>query len=1071
RAPSAAEIAAGVDKDAQISMILETADIKAGTATAGTVGLSEIKVWQDLNGELNNITTAYNAAIGVGYEYNETLYGWQTEGTVTVKDYVKNVDKKGRSIADVRINNSWTTLDGLTYAPTMKGKDTYKGTRLMEEVTSTEADEKYDLGTGWDEIRFEGSFGKDTATLNADELLNLQFNYVDALGTASLNDILEYSVKGSEFTVSTAVDYTVTAKLTAGTYDGIEYKAGNYYFELRPITVGALEGETAWICTGSDVEGQKVWRAPSAAEIAAGIPEDAQISMILESADLAAGSATAGTVGLSEIKVWQTINNGDATDITAAYNAFVGDKYDLNEILIENQLSGSVSVKNYSKGELFVNNALVQYSIEGVNGKFVGTDIDDLAVSTVADESFDLKKSSLWGHDTAKFNANFGNDTVKVNKEENIDLSFGNGTATYTYEVSGKDLLFKANDTVTLKATVSEGAKVDGYDVAAGEYTLELVKSGSVGAQPNKYMFQLTPNYNGAEAAEKHYVYIYLDETDFNTTAGHATSIKDQAFPVTATTNMTLTNLQLVHTYSDGTSDTGAVAADEYYQGLVTAKGLGGDAFTYAEEVYNSQAVGTVLVKDYAAKDTGATLLVNNAAFNFVINQGVDNVEKGKLNGSVANDNINVAAYDSPDGVKGVTINSGSGNDNIAGSDYNDAVTAKSLAGQRATVAENSGENKITTDKGDDIINIGAGVTSNTIKTGEGADTVNIAAGSLGVNKITGGKGVVTNAAHEVALNALTFGPGLTPIGVVDGDGGLLVDYMGVNQYNLNGGINTLTSKSVASKYDKTGALVAGTADYVVVGGDSSNKITTGAGNDFVQVLAAAANSVNNIKTGAGDDSLWLNGGINTVDSGAGDDLFIINNGKNNIKSGAGNDTFTITAGTNRIDAGAGDDVFTVTGGSSSISGGAGDDIYDARGLNMAANYLGINDTKGDNEIMISNKANIFFDVAIKTDKNGALKSVATGNQILFTNAGAFTGFNGGTNGVQVEVGKNGMDQITVGLTKYSLDVSDITEAVAGWLAAGGKYASAAEVFEQNNAADVAALTALYVGNSADCYQ
>ena len=629
------------------------------------------------------------------------------------------------------------------------------------------------------------------------------------------------------------------------------------------------------------------------------------------------------------------------------------------------------------------------------------------------------------------------------------DLNGDSITPLYKDGVQGNDLVVSAGN--YFYATAHVEGTIDGQAVNT-DFRFELQKYQL--ADPTKanltqkalldnhegqstMMWRATEAYDTTVTPPSH---LYLDNTDF----------ADLETPVVFD-EANITNIQVWKVVNGNKTDYTAT----YVGGINTANIL---ADGYAQTMCDNQRAGTVIVKDFG-KNTGAVLSINGVVYEYtrtVLPADIDEaVVKGKVTGTSANDVIDASLYVSPDGVKGLTFNTGSGNDNITGSDYNDSVNVKSFAGERATVREDSGENKITMGKGDDIVNINAGVTSNTIKTGDGADTVNIAVGSIGINKITGGKGVVTTAANTATINAL----GIGTVGV---------DFVGVNQYNLNGGINTLTSKSVATKYDKNGAVKElGTTDYVKVGGDSSNKITTGAGNDRVEVLAAAANSVNTIKTGSGNDTVSLTGGINTVDAGAGNDVFIINNGKNNIKSGAGVDTFTITGGTNFIDAGAGDDEFTVTGGNSFISGGAGDDVYDASGLNLAADTLVINDTKGINDLSIGNKANIFVDVTV--DKNGNLKSV--GKEMLFTNAAAFNGFGGKTTGVDITVGKDGLSQINVGYSAYRFDIDNLTEQVAGWLAQNGNYASAMEVFEENNAADVAALTQVYVNNSQGCYQ
>ena len=185
-----------------------------------------------------------------------------------------------------------------------------------------------------------------------------------------------------------------------------------------------------------------------------------------------------------------------------------------------------------------------------------------------------------------------------------------------SYAIKGSDLktTAKLEDVkVTLKATVAAGAKVDGFDVTAGEYTMELVESGDKGSSAatlNKYMFRLEPNYNGAEATEKHYVYIYLDESDFNVDEeGVVTGIKDQPWSPNTDTNITLKNLQL----KIGTLDFNQA----YYEELKAAKAAGGDAFTYAKDIAGKLTREyTYTFENYAADDVNALLKINGHNMN-----------------------------------------------------------------------------------------------------------------------------------------------------------------------------------------------------------------------------------------------------------------------------------------------------------------------------------------------------------------------------------------------------------------------------------------------------------------------
>ncbi len=486
----------------------------------------------------------------------------------------------------------------------------------------------------------------------------------------------------------------------------------------------------------------------------------------------------------------------------------------------------------------------------------------------------------------------------------------------------------------------------------------------------------------------------------------------------------------------------------------------------------------TLTIKDYAGKSTGATVLINGSGHNGMqfyhlfdnLNQGTEAVDtKGKLTGSDMSDRINVADYVSANGVKGVTINSGSGNDDVKGSLFNDTINVKSLAGQSATVTQEGGINKVTFGKGNDVFNAtltgGAdgGYSSNNVNMGLGDNTANLT--SVGENKLIAGNGSNTVTAKN-GVNTIKLGNALTNV-----TGGAVA-----NTINLNGGLNKVTTGK-------------GVDNFTITNGN--NTVNSGAGKDTFNIL----NGYNTIKTGA-DDKLFtlISGGTNNITTAKGEDKFTITGGNNIINAGAGKDTFTLTATDNVKDyltGGAGDDKFIVTSADAALAnlnvtldGGAGNDVYDLSGFAYDKNLIGIIDKKADrkgaNTVILKGKENVIFDVALKTDRNGnavikkkgdKVTSFTTSNTLIFTADGNLADGVDLTKGVKFETAKNAGLDVKYGTTTNSIDYSKIAtvaQNVANWLAdesaTGGKgYASAFDAF--NNCADVGKLGAL-----AACY-
>ena len=469
------------------------------------------------------------------------------------------------------------------------------------------------------------------------------------------------------------------------------------------------------------------------------------------------------------------------------------------------------------------------------------------------------------------------------------------------------------------------------------------------------------------------------------------------------------------------------------------------------ETVVTPAIANKVTIKNAASKDLGADIIVNGKdIYNdpeftiFTFDEDSVN-KKGAITGTAVSDRIDVEDYESPNGVKGVKINSGSGSDKITGSYYNDTINAKSLAGQSATITEYGGSNKITTGKGNDVVTT-MNYSSNNINVGAGNNTVTL--NSIGTNKVSAGAGNDTIYADQ-GTNTIKAGNGNNVIGV----GGTATWIESENKYKFEA--NQQPASSV-------------------------NKITTGKGADSIGIFGGN----NTINTGAGSDVVSLYGGSNIVTSKSGKKdkaTFNIAGGEyNKVTSGSGVDIFNITGGDrNVINSGAGNDEFYITGGSRNvINGGKGNDIYDLSNFSASANNdsIIVTDTAGSNTFKFADRFNLFFDV--KINKNYAKNGKYTVGKEFFFEGTSGTGTSATNYEIDV-IAKNSksMTDIRVGDNKYALNVDGLAQSVASWLGSTSNiygFNSALDVLKAESALGVdnnnGSLTSVFAAGSDSCY-
>ena len=174
----------------------------------------------------------------------------------------------------------------------------------------------------------------------------------------------------------------------------------------------------------------------------------------------------------------------------------------------------------------------------------------------------------------------------------------------------------------------------------------------------------------------------------------------------------------------------------------------------------------------------------------------------------------------------------------------------------------------------------------------------------------------------------------------------------------------TITSKSTTSNDYLVGSFyndkvtAKGGNNYVKeIGG--KNKITTGKGNDRIELLATSSNTVK-----AGDGVNFIGAysvGTNKITGGKNNDVVDITAGNNTVTLKAGNNAVNITGGINKVTTGKDVDAFVIDGGNNIIKSGAGDDTFNIMGTGANGPIANtITAGKGDHTVSVRGGINSF---------------------------------------------------------------------------------------------------------------
>lgn len=674
------------------------------------------------------------------------------------------------------------------------------------------------------------------------------------------------------------------------------------------------------------------------------------------------------------------------------------------------------------------------------NKDYTGTDYSEIVTSSPSDETYDLKTNE----DEIIFSGNFGQDTVIVNNNENLNLTFNKDNIKWS--ASGKD--------VVLEDVANPDNKVTIKNYLAKEYknTNVYFKTNLDEYAKNLRGVDFDPNVDGNKVTGTR-----LNETYLSTTYNEVIDLKtgDDAVGYEVTDDG---NGNLIGWGNDTITVNKKESLDvDIIENFIVTK----EEIQYEYDIQNkytingknliitSTAICTNPPEGYNTKyDLGSITLIGGANIDSStelyingenLSEGYIDYQTGEiitalhydetdvtksrtLNGTQLSDGIDLTNYIS-DKAKGVSIDTKGGNDIIFGSKYNDII--KSSSGDNR-IEEYAGENKITTGKNDDQI-VAEGTSSNTINAGDGRNWIWLV--SSGVNKLTSGK----DADFITATNGNNT--------IKAGDGS--------NFVKLQGGKNTVTTGK-----GRDDIIVS---DPYLTGAQSVNVIKTGAGADTIQIETMSENTIN-----AGD------GGKNQYGENIGNKI-TLNNGINTVTSGKNADKVTISGGQNIVNSGAGDDNFTVSGGTSILDGSAGNDIYNVD-ITTFSDSMIINDVKGANVLNLgtaNNQVNLFFDVEVS--RNG--KAVFSNMKFSIDNVIGPDGFSD-LNGVDV-ANKKVISKLEYGNNSFDIESSEIDKLaadIANWLTSKPGYSSTNDVYASGNAGDIAQLTGAYTNFAANGY-
>ena len=983
----------------------------AQTNYGSNLALSNLHIWEVIGETETDITTQYldKAADHTGFDtesdYNDALAGATNDQTLTFANFVDN--------NNLSVNDSKYLVD-----LTKEGTTSYKGTIMNEEVTSTNANETFEMGRGQDTIHLAGYTGVDTVKLTGKDNDTLTLDYKATATTEAPNNV---KLVGNDIKITTQskVRYIMTAEVSGIngatpsldthkiTDDNLTEINGKKVLVFCPGQASMIGTENPPFQVGDYVfaTSKSIYYSE---KDSTGVDIMFGLGSVKEG--LSGGTVEFDAARYSNFKVYEIAATSYKDDyknpviikeITKDYKKIVDAIKDdpagegaktavqkfseLQQDLWEQSRDSAgrrkyeestLTIKDFGKDStvqsvLFGDTDLATQTYEVEMGKdkkgktlttFTGTRLNESIESQAANETFQMgtatKDEYRNGEDTIYFYDKYGNDAVKVVNGATLDLIFADPTG-LTYSAKGNDLKITDN-------TLEYYALVDVDQRYLTDGKNDHVKNGQYGNDDEHY----DPK-DGTDISDKlinaRYVLKSNPKTSISVEKFDSLSAEKQAlYQFKGTLKLTLrTNALHSTTYYDKTLFT----SDTLYQ-LLEEVPLTGDP------VGNRNVAIALEAKELAQANAGGQQWHNQATLEAqgradkqltFTNARVYQVENGKTTEITD-------AYIANATKEGVDE-----------SDYNAALAAtQDFNGGTVTIKDFSNAARTADDiriNGTQKALFRRNINGTIVYTDPQVAKLFTTTDA----DVKGGKITIkgnTNNTIDVSNYSSDSAKGVK---ITTGKGN---DYITGSMYNdtitSKGGYNNVVEKGGTNKITLgNGGSTVTVTDY------SSNTIKAKGGKNFLDIDSLGTNKVT---LGKGDDTVWLQDGVNTVNVGAGENHIWATDGNNKITGGKNKDVLTVNAGQTTAKLGAGNDIADINGGNVVLDMGAGNDnvYFDNHGIVGVGDIIAsVNGGKGNDLYDLSQvtftkhdeDAGTFANRIAITDKNGT-------NTVVLTDSG-----------------------------------------------------------------------------------
>ena len=312
-------------------------------------------------------------------------------------------------------------------------------------------------------------------------------------------------------------------------------------------------------------------------------------------------------------------------------------------------------------------------------------------------------------------------------------------------------------------------------------------------------------------------------------------------------------------------------------------------------------------------------------------------------------------------------LTTGSGNDEIETNIWGDRpdITTRIDAGNgdnkiTFNLDRPSGDNSIRSGFGNDVINAvtnASTLNSATIDAGDGDNIVTV----KGAAKVITGAGADTITVNSDKLpSQINSGEGNDAIQfkLTNGEAyGLVNAGNGDNKLTISGNINVVTGSGAdqITITDANKIIVQSAAGDDVINFTARESATglstfdSGDGNDVINAIGDARVGGIIVQAGEGNNTVTASSYDNRITSGSGNDVLQVSGFMSMVNSGGGDDRVSSVARSSSINLGSGNNRAMVRGFFTTISAGNGDDL-----LSGVGNVVTINASEGQNQIYAS---------------------------------------------------------------------------------------------------------------------